>query len=98
MTKKETDIIESLIVGGVIGAALGSILSKNKTSHTVLGGIAGAAVLASVKAYENAQKTDVPLVVEEDNALYEIHADGTKKLIKKLPAVSLKLPKRFTLK
>jgi outer membrane lipoprotein SlyB len=97
MTKKESDIIESLIVGGVIGASLGALLSK-KGAGAVVGGIAGAAILASTKAYENAKKTEIPLIVEEDNALYKIYADGTKEFIKHIPPASQKLPKKFTLK
>jgi len=98
MTQKENDIIKSLLTGGIIGNALGVLLSKTKGAGAALGALAGVAILASVQANENAQKTEIPLVLEEDDALYEVHSDGTKKLIKRLPKKTNKfLPKNFTL-
>lgn len=98
MTKKEKDIFDSLVMGGVIGAALGALLSKDKGTGTALGSIAGAAILASFQATENAAKTEIPLVQEIDNALYEVYSNGTKKLIKQLPRSDKRIPKKFTLK
>jgi outer membrane lipoprotein SlyB len=98
MTKKEEAVFESLLTGGIIGVALGALISKSKGAGAALGAIAGAAILASVKANENAQKTDIPLVLEEGNAIYEVSSNGTKKLIKHLPVSNKKLPKKFTLK
>jgi len=46
--KEDDEILESLILGGIIGAGLGTLLSKEK--GTVIGAVAGVAVLASYKA------------------------------------------------
>ncbi len=97
MTKDE-EIIDSLIAGGLIGAALGVLIAKDKGAGVTLGAIAGAAILASVKASEKAKQTNVSLVVEEDGVLYRVKSDGTKKTIKKISKVDKKIPKRFTLK
>jgi len=98
MSRKEKDIFESLIVGGILGAALGALISKNdKGESSVIGAVAGAAILASIKANENAQRTRIPLVMEEDHALYEVFPDGTKRLIKHLPAPKL-LPQKIYFK
>ena len=97
MTKRESDIVQSLLLGGVIGAALGALVSKNK-GGAALGAIAGAALFGSDKAYKNAQETEIPLVIEEEDALYRVYADGTKKLIKRIPKSSKNIPQKFILK
>lgn len=99
MTKRENSIFESLLFGGIIGTTLGSLISKsNKGEGSLIGAIAGAAILASIKANENARKTHIPLVMEENDALYELYPDGSKKLIKYLPKSPKILPSKFTLK
>jgi len=97
MTRKENDIIKSLLTGGIIGNALEVLITKSKGAGAALGALAGVAILASVQANKNAQKTGIPLVLEEDDALYEVYSDGRKKLIKKLPKTNKNLPKNFTL-
>ena len=99
MSKKEEAILRSLLLGGVLGASLGAlILKNNRGESTVLGAIAATALLASVKANERAKKTEIPLVIEEDHALYRIYADGSRKFLKNLPKPEGSLPKKFTLK
>lgn len=98
MAKIKENQIESLIAAGVIGAALGALLSKNKGAGAVLGGIAGAAIAASLEAYENAQGTNLPILVEEGDVLYEIRSNGSKRKIKNLPHSHRAFPKKFTLK
>lgn len=100
MSRKDDEIIESLIAGGLIGAALATLLSnkKNAGENALLGAIAGAAILASFKANQNAKKTEIPIVVEEDDAIYEITTEGKRKLIKQLPKSRRKVQKKFTLK
>ena len=93
---KDREILESLIVGGLIGAALGALIGNDK-NNSGIGALAGAAILASLKANEKAQKTNIPLLIEEDNALYELSADGSKKLIKLLPKSNSIIPKKFIL-
>jgi hypothetical protein len=98
MAKNDDDVIESLIAGGLIGAELGALLSKNKEDGATLGGLAGAVILATLKASENAQKTNVPLYIEENGIIYELSANGDKKFIKKIPESNLEVPKKFKLK
>ena len=63
----------------------------------LLGALALIATLASKKAYKNAENTDIPLVIEEDNKLYRVYANGRKVLIKNLPRQNRNLPPNFTL-
>jgi hypothetical protein len=99
MPKTNNNQIENLIETGVIGAALGALVSKkNKGAGVVLGGIAGAAITASLEAYENAKETNISFLVEEDDVLYEVRSNGSKKKIKNLPHSNTVLPKKFTLK
>lgn len=95
--KNDNEIIESLIAGGIIGAALGALITNNKNGAG-LGAIAGAAILASFKANEQAKKINFPLIIEENNALYQLGKDGSKTLIKRLPRSSGHVAKEFTLK
>lgn len=94
----DDEIIESLIKGGIIGAALGALLSKNNKEAPFLGAIAGAAILATIKANEDARKTSIPLLLEEDGDLYEVQANGVKKFIRKIDKPTEQLPQQFKLK
>lgn len=94
--KNDSEILESFIISGLIGAALGALISKNKTI-TGLGAIAGAVLLASYRANEIAKKTNIPLLIEENNALYEVSPDGTKKFIKELPKNTKEISSKFIL-
>jgi hypothetical protein len=95
--KKQDNTIENLIAGGVIGPALGALLTNDKKG-TVLAALAGAAIFASANAYEKALETNLPVLVKEGDAIYEVHADGRKKVIKKLPAKVKNIPDKITLK
>ncbi len=96
--KKDDEIVQSLIAGGLIGAALGALLSKKKEDGATLGAIAGAALLATFKASEQAKQSNLPMYVEEDTNLYRVHPNGEKVFIKKIVKPNHKLPKRFKLK
>lgn len=98
MMKYDDEILESLIADGIIGADLESVLSNKSTKASILGTIARSAILATFKANENAKLTDVPLYVEENEALYEVKGDGTKRFIRKIDKPKLKLLKHFKLK
>jgi len=74
--KNEEKTIENLIAGGIIGAALGALLT----------------------AHEKALKTNLPVLVKECNAIYEVRSNGSKKLVKKLPAKAKNIPSKITLK
>ena len=97
MSRKD-DTMESLIAGGLIGAALGALLSKDKEEGAVIGAILGAAFSATLKANEEAQKTNVPVYVVEEGKLYAIEPGGAKRLIRSLKKSNTKYPNRFKLK
>lgn len=88
--KRDDQLLESLIAGGVIGAALGALISKDTEEGGILGAIAGAAILATYQASENAKQANLPVLAEEDGKLYEIRPGGQKRYLKDLP-------KQFTL-
>lgn len=90
--------IESLVVGGLIGAAIGALLSKDKEEGDVVGAILGAAFSATLAANEEAKKTNVPVYVEENGKLYAINPGGKKQFIRNIKKPTHKLPERFTLK
>jgi hypothetical protein len=93
---KEEKMIESLMSGGVIGAALGALVTNNKNG-AILGALAGAAISATLQASDNAAKTDVPVVMEEKGKLYKIMPGGEKKFIRHLKKSTKKIPQKFTL-
>ncbi len=60
--------------------------------------IAVAVIAALVKAFERAKETKVPVMVEENGALYEIAPDGQKRFVRRLPARQpVTISKNFTL-
>ncbi len=94
--QNDAKIIESLIEDGIIGNALGALVSKKP--NTELGVVAYAALIATYKASERAKKTGLPIILEKNNALYEISVDGTtKKKIKDLPSKQMNIPQSFIL-
>lgn len=95
---KESITIESLIKGGLIGAALGALLSKDKEEGAIIGSLLGAAFSATLKANEEARQTNVPVYVEEDGKLYEISSTGDKRFIKNIKKPAIDWPLRFKLK
>ena len=96
--KNDDEIVESLIVGGLIGTALGALLAKNKGEGALLGALAGAAIIATYKASERARLTNIPMYTEEKGSLYQIQKDGSKKFIRKIEKPAVKLKEQFKLK
>ena len=94
--KSDDEIIESLIAGGVIGAAIGALLSK-KGEGVMLSSLIGATILGTYKANLMAKETKVPMVIVENGNLYQIDADGNKHFIKTLEKPSIKLKRKFKL-
>jgi hypothetical protein len=95
----DKDILESLVADGIVGAALGTLLSdKNKEEGIVLGTIAGAALLATYKANQAAKKAHVSLYFEEEGCLYEMQTTGVKRLVRKIEKPTEKLQAHFKLK
>ena len=95
---EEDNTIQSLVVGGILGTAIGALLAKDKEEGAIIGAIIGAAVSATQNAYREAQKTNVPFLVEENGNIYEISQGGKKRFVKSLPKNSQRYPQRFTLK
>ena len=95
---KDNKTLESLIAGGAIGAALGALLSKDKEDGAILGALLGAAIFGTLKANEEAQKTNQPVMIAEDGKLYEILPDGQKRFVKDLPKPKGQWPDRTKLK
>lgn len=91
-------IIKSLIAAGLIGGALGALLSKNKEEETTLGAIAGAVILATYKANKEAQKTNLPMYIEEEGKLFEIQPGGDKRFVKNINKPDVQLSEYFQLK
>ncbi len=94
---KEKEILQSLILGGTIGAALGSLISNNKNEVTGIGAFAGAVILATLKANENAQKTNVPVYIKEKENIVALSSDGKKRIVKVIVKSANQIPKRFKL-
>lgn len=90
-------IINDLIAGGVIGAALGTLIMDDKKGVGI-GAIAGAALFASLKANENAKKTNIPILVQEQDSLFKIMPNGERVFIKKIPKSNITLHNKFILK
>ena len=95
---KDEEIFDSLIEGGIIGAALGALLAKSKLDGAILGAMAGAAILATYKASEQAKETNLPILIEEDGNLYEIEPNGNKKFLKAIKKSTIKVNEHFKLK
>lgn len=95
--ENDNNFLEIAIAGGLIGAALESILS-GAGKNSGIGMVAGVVIAASMKANENAVKTNIPLIREENNVLYEFFPDGTKRMIRQIPKSKVNIPKKFTLK
>jgi len=96
--KNDNEILESLIVGGLIGAALGSLLSEKKGDGAALGALAGAVILATYKANEQAMQTNLPMYIVENGYLYQVQSGGVKKLIREINKPTITLQEHFTLK
>jgi len=96
--KNDEEIFQSLILGGIISASLGALVSKSKGERPTIGALAGAAIIATFKANEKAMQTNLPMYVEEDGNLYLIQSGGIKKFIRKIEKPTIKLQENFKLK
>ncbi len=98
MQNEENAVIEALIKGGLLGAALGALFSKDKEEGALIGAILGAAVNATHQANEAAQQTNVPVYIEEDGKVFAISPNGHKKFVKNIQKPVISLPEQFKLK
>lgn len=96
--KNDNEIIEALLLGGIIGATLGALASKNEENGAILGALAGATLLATFRANEKALESNLPMYVEENGKLYKIQANGIKEFVREIEKPKIKLQKHFILK
>lgn len=92
--KNKDEIIEGALAGGLIGAALGALLT-GKSKDSLAAALLGAAIGASVNALDEAKENNLPVLIEENGFLYELGPDGKKKQIKKLKRFNKSIPSRF---
>ncbi len=93
----ENEILKDLLVGGIIGATLGALIADDKQEGVAIGTIAGAVLLATLNASQEAKKTQVPIYVQENSNLYEITSDGKKRFVKKIEKSLTQVDKHFIL-
>jgi outer membrane lipoprotein SlyB len=98
MDRNDESILRSLIAGGVVGAVLGALISKNGRKGASIGALAGAVILATYKAFQQAQKTNIGVCIEEDNKLFEILPGGNRRFIKDIPKPNVPASNSFKLK
>lgn len=96
--QSDEKIVESLIAGGIVGAALGALLADNREKGAVLAAIAGTALLATYKANERAKQTNLPFYIVEKGNLVEVLPNGQKRFVRKIEKSSTKLKSNFKLK
>jgi hypothetical protein len=90
MSNKE--IIEKAILGGVIGAALGALFSKDAKS-TVSAAVAGAALAASISALSESQESGEEVLFVREGKMFKVFPNGKEVFIKNMPTSSQPLPK-----
>ncbi|WP_333658899.1 hypothetical protein [Flavobacterium sp.] len=93
----EKEIIDDLVVGGIIGASLGALISNDKGKGATIGAIAGAALFATFNAHESAKKENLTLVYEENGVIYEEH-NGKRRVLKNLERLNIVPKKSYKLK
>ncbi len=90
--------LDSLVSGGLIGAALGLLLSKDKEEGMAIGGILGAAISATMKANQEAKKTKIPVYIKENSKIFAVDASGNKRFIKRIEKPTQNFSGQFKLK
>ncbi len=96
--ESDNEILQSLIDNGSIGEALSALILAKNEEDSLLGTIAGAAILATFKANKMAMATNIPMFIEESGNLYYIQPGEQKKFIRKLEKPTIKLHRSFKLK
>lgn len=95
MSEKE-EFILAAIAGGLVGAALGAVLT-GKGKHTVISALAGAAIGASLVALKEAKEIDIPVLYEEDGVIYRDFPNGRREVVRQLTKVESNIPQTFSL-
>ena len=71
--------IENAVAGGIVGAALGALLTE-KGERTFIAGLVGAAIGASLEALKEAESISTPIMFEENGEIYKQYSNGKKSL------------------
>lgn len=95
--KKDDEIFETVIAGGIIGASLEALLSKKTDVGLTLGALAGAVIFGTLKASEKASQTNIPMFFEENGSLYRLES-GVKTFVRELEKPNVTFPRKFKLK
>ena len=95
--KTNDNSIKNLILGGIIGTALGSILAENKTEGALLGAIIGTASAATIEANKIANQTKITQMIEVDGKLIKINPDGTRNFTRNIRKVKRDYPQQIIL-
>ncbi len=98
MDMNDETTVRSFIAEGIVGAVLGAIILGNGRKRSSIGALAGAVILATYKAFEQAQKTNIGVCIKEDNKLFEILPGGNKRFIKNIPKPNVPASNSFKLK
>lgn len=98
MLESDENIFKSLIADGLIGAALGALLYKDREDEATTCELARAVILATYKANQEAQKNHLGVFVEEQGKLYEINSGGIKRFIKEITKPNTTFEKYYKLK
>lgn len=95
-TKKKDERIENAIAGGLVGAALGALLT-NKSEDTIVASLVGAAIGASLSAIDEAKDISTPVMYEENGKLYKQYSNGKKEFVKNISKHNQKIPPTFSI-
>ena len=96
MSSNKNEIIENALAGGVIGAALGALLT-GKSKGALASAIVGAAIGASIKALREARKTNIPVLYEDNRVIYRLYPNGDREFVKNLEKQEIEIPQKFSL-
>ncbi|MEX1003120.1 MAG: hypothetical protein WDZ35_13465 [Crocinitomicaceae bacterium] len=96
--RSKHEIIERAIAAGIVGAALGALLT-GKSKGALAAGIVGAAIGASIKAQKEAKQFELSYLYEENGKIYRAFPDGSREFVKRISRSGreLNIPSTFTL-
>ncbi|TGM34784.1 hypothetical protein [Leptospira biflexa] len=99
MNQDDKEVLKTLIKGGLLGAGLTALLKNGEADgeDLTIGAILGAAAVAAYQASQRAEKTDVPILVQEGDSLYWKDKSGNMTFFKKLPSGKHSSPSKFNL-
>lgn len=91
--KNRNEQISDLISSGVVGVALGKILT-GKSEKTLIASLVGIAVTATYKAFKLSKEIS-PVLIIDNKTVYEIDKNDNRKFIKHLPKLDVEIPDTF---